>query len=184
MWGPVPVLLCLVAQSCPTLCGPMDFSPPGSSVHGDSPGKNTRVGCHALLQGIFPSQGSNPGRLHCRWILYHLRHQGSPIWGCRRLNLISLDLDLHACFLWIFLPASSFQLPHEPFSPCYLSKDILVVHGAISLSLSLLQTGGLRGRKVMMSCIIDSQASLSHLQNNALQMKSDTNTCMHEPHTM
>ena len=54
-------VLCLVAQSCPTLCNPMDGSPPGSSVHGDSPGQNTGVGCHALLQGIFPSQGSNPG---------------------------------------------------------------------------------------------------------------------------
>ena len=44
---------------------PMDCSPPGSSVHGDSPGKNTGVGCHALLQGIFPTQGSNPGLLYC-----------------------------------------------------------------------------------------------------------------------
>ena len=47
-------------QSCPTLCDPMDCSPPGSSVHGDSPGKNTGGGCDALLQGIFPTQGSNP----------------------------------------------------------------------------------------------------------------------------
>ena len=47
-------------QSCLTLCNPMDCSPPGSSVHGDSPDKNTGVGCHALLQGIFPTQGSNP----------------------------------------------------------------------------------------------------------------------------
>ena len=47
----------LVPQLCPTLCNPMDCSPPGSSVHGDSPGKNTGVGCHALLQGIFPTQG-------------------------------------------------------------------------------------------------------------------------------
>ena len=39
----------------------MDCSLPGSSVHGDSPGKNPGVGCHALLQGIFPTQGSNPG---------------------------------------------------------------------------------------------------------------------------
>ena len=45
-----------VAQSCPTLCDPMDYSPPGSFVHGDSPGKNTGVGCHTLLQGIFPTQ--------------------------------------------------------------------------------------------------------------------------------
>ena len=42
------------------LCDPMDCSPSGSSVHGDSPGKNTGVGCYALLQGIFPTQGSNP----------------------------------------------------------------------------------------------------------------------------
>ena len=48
------------------------------SVHGDSPGKNTGVGCLAFLQGIFPTQGSNPGLLLCRWILYHLSHQESP----------------------------------------------------------------------------------------------------------
>ena len=53
----VCAVLCLFAQLCLTLCNPMDCSPPGSSVHGDSPGKNTGVGCHALLQGIFPTQG-------------------------------------------------------------------------------------------------------------------------------
>ena len=37
------------------------------------------MGCHSLLQEIFPTQGSNPGLLHCRWRLYHLSHQGSPI---------------------------------------------------------------------------------------------------------
>ena len=68
---------CLVAQSCLTLCNPMDRSPPGSSVDGDSPGKNTGVGCHALLQGIFQTQGSNPGFLHCVWLLYQLSYQGS-----------------------------------------------------------------------------------------------------------
>ena len=126
----------LVALSCPTLCDPMDHSPPGSSIHGilqarilewvaipfsrgsfkptslalqggfftpepsgkppahmhgsvscsvmslcdtvdcslcpwDSPGKNTGVGCHSLLQGIFLTQGLNPHLLHCQWILYH-----------------------------------------------------------------------------------------------------------------
>ena len=44
----------------------------------DSPGKNTEVGSHFLLQGIFPTQGLNPSLLLCRQILYHLRHQGSP----------------------------------------------------------------------------------------------------------
>ena len=62
---------------CLTLWDPMDCSPPGSSVHGDSPGKNTGVDCHPLLQGIFPTQGSNPRLLHCRQILHHLSHQGS-----------------------------------------------------------------------------------------------------------
>ena len=46
-------------QSCPILCTSMDCSPPGYSVWEDSPGKNTGVGCHALIQGIFPSQGLN-----------------------------------------------------------------------------------------------------------------------------
>ena len=69
-------VLCLVAQSCPTLCDPMDCSPPGASVYVGPPGKNTGVGCHALIQGIFPTLGSNPGLPHCRQILYHLSHQG------------------------------------------------------------------------------------------------------------
>ena len=70
-------VLCLVTQLCPTLCDPMDCRLPGSSVHGDSPGKNTGVGCHALLQGIFPTQGLNPGLLHCKQILYQLSYQGN-----------------------------------------------------------------------------------------------------------
>ena len=110
-------VLCFVAQSCPTLCDPMDYGPPSLSVQGDSPGKNTGVGCHALLQGdlpnpgikprspalqadsfpseppgkpmntrvgslsllqgIFQTQGSNWGLLHCRWILYQLSYQVS-----------------------------------------------------------------------------------------------------------
>ena len=46
----------LVAQSYPTLCNPMDYSPPGSSIHGDSPDKHTGLGCHGLLHIIFPTQ--------------------------------------------------------------------------------------------------------------------------------
>ena len=70
--------LCLIVQLHLTLCDPMDCSPPGSSVYGDAPGKNTGVGCHALLQGTFPTKGSNPGLSHCRQILYCPSHQGSP----------------------------------------------------------------------------------------------------------
>ena len=60
-------MLCSCAkslQSCPTLCDPMDSILPASSAHGDSPGKNTEVDCHALLQGIFPTHGFNPCLLH------------------------------------------------------------------------------------------------------------------------
>ena len=59
----------------------MDCSLPGSSVHGDSPSKTTGVGCHFLLQRIFPTQGLNSGLPHCRWILYHLSHQGNPVFS-------------------------------------------------------------------------------------------------------
>ena len=69
----------LIAQSCPTLWDPVDCSSPGYSIHGDSPGKNTRVGCHALLQGIFPTQGLKPGLLHYRQILLLYEPPGKPI---------------------------------------------------------------------------------------------------------
>ena len=113
----------LVTQSCPTLCDPMDCSPPGSSVHGDSPRqeywsglpyptpgylpnpgiepkspasqvdslpsgppvkpKNTGMGSLSLLQGIYPTQKSRQGLLHCRWILIY---QGSPWMSCLPQN--------------------------------------------------------------------------------------------------
>ena len=56
-------MLSLVAQPYPTLCDPMDCSPIGSSVHGDSPGKNTGVDCHAFLQGNLPNPGIKPTNL-------------------------------------------------------------------------------------------------------------------------
>ena len=69
-------MLCIVVQSCPTLCDPMGCNLSGSSVHGDSPGKNTGVGCHALLQGIFPTRDwTQVSRIAGR---YCLSHQGSP----------------------------------------------------------------------------------------------------------
>jgi len=55
-----------------------DSSPLGASCPWNSPGKNTGVVSHSLLQGIFLTQGSNPGLPHCRQVLYHLSHQGSP----------------------------------------------------------------------------------------------------------
>jgi len=56
----------------------MDYSPPCSFTGGNSPGKNTGVDCHAVLQGIFLTQEWNRGLLNCRQILYQLSYQGSP----------------------------------------------------------------------------------------------------------
>ena len=57
------------------LCRPCGLSPARLLCPWNSPGKSTRVGCHALFQGIFPTQESNLCLLHCRWILYRLSHQ-------------------------------------------------------------------------------------------------------------
>ena len=86
---------CLVSQSCLTLCDTVDCSPPGSSVHRDCPGKNTEVGCHAFLQGIFPTQGSNPGLLYCMWILYCLKLGKPTLKGGTLICLIHLVISMH-----------------------------------------------------------------------------------------
>ena len=81
--------MCLVAQLCL-------FATPWTVAHqaflsGDSPAKNTGVGYHALRQGIFPTQGSNPGFLHCRRILYQLSYQGSPCCCCCEVASVVSD---------------------------------------------------------------------------------------------
>ena len=80
-----------VAQSCPTLYDPTDCSLPGSIHPWDFPGKSTGVGCHFLLQRIFLTQGLNQGCLHCKWILYHLSHQGRPFFFGKYINWTILD---------------------------------------------------------------------------------------------
>ena len=81
----------LVTQPCSTLCDPMDYKPPGSSVHVNSLGKNIEVGSRSFFQGILLIQGSNLSLLHCSQILFHLSHQGnpwstnsSPVYTCRK----------------------------------------------------------------------------------------------------
>ena len=81
------------SQSCLTLCDPMDCS---SSIRGIFLGKNTGMGCHFLLQGIFLTQESNPGLLYCRQILYHCA-----------INLITenfmwnSDISFFVCFFFL-----------------------------------------------------------------------------------
>ena len=79
----------LVTQSCLT------FYDPRLLCQWDFPGKNPGMSRHSLFQGICPSQGSNPGLLHCRQILYHLSHQG---WAFKRKKskfLYVNDMNLH-----------------------------------------------------------------------------------------
>ena len=87
----------LVAQSCPTFCNPMECSLPDILVHEDSPGKNNGLGCHALLQGIFPTQESNQGLLYYRWILYQLNYQGSP-YNIFLYSELAMHPSLHSLF--------------------------------------------------------------------------------------
>ena len=68
----------LVDMSCPTLANPWIVACQAPLSMGFS-GENTGVGCHFLLQRIFPTQESNPGLLHCRQILYQLSYEGSPL---------------------------------------------------------------------------------------------------------
>ena len=74
-----------VAQSCLTLCNHVDYTVPGIS-----PGQNTGVGSLSLLQGIFPTQGSNPGLPHCPRILYHLSHKVDGITDLMDMSLSKL----------------------------------------------------------------------------------------------
>ena len=71
-----------VKSLSPTLCDPMDCSLPGSSVHGIFQAIFLEWIAISFSRGIFPTQGSNLGLLHCRQTLYHLSHQGNPIQHC------------------------------------------------------------------------------------------------------
>ena len=86
------------------------FSLPGSSVYGDSPGKNTGVSSHSVLQGIFLMQGSNLGLSHCRQLLYCLSHQGSPCLGKHFVCWLLLLFILQS-----LVPAASVNLPRSVF---------------------------------------------------------------------
>ena len=118
--------MCWVTQSCLTLCGLLDYSPPGSSIHGDSPGKNTGGGCHALLQGISPTQELNQGLQHCRQTLYQLSYQGSS----KLTNSITLSIPFlfHIIFTTNVsnLPPLTSGLLHSAF--CYQPVKELIVY--------------------------------------------------------
>ena len=100
---------------------PMNHSLPGPCPW-NSPGKNTGVDCHFLLQGIFPTQGLNLSLLHCWQILYHLSHQGN----IETVNLaLILKSQVRMCsFVFALQPSSVIYSYHKPgtgASACYPS---------------------------------------------------------------
>ena len=98
----------------------MGCSLPGSFVHGNFPGKNTGVGCRDLLQKIFPTQGSNPGLPHCRWILYHLSHRGD--------KAIKVDYtDIHAVVEHHPLFSLSWHIPTIFCAPCFFLGSFILL---------------------------------------------------------
>ena len=76
----------------------------------DSPGKNTRVGCHCLLQWIFPTQGWNP-HLHCRWILCCLSYQGS----------LCVCVCVCVCYVYVYIYIYAMYILHlhKPVISCW-----------------------------------------------------------------
>ena len=96
------------AQSCLTLCNPIDCSPPGSSVHGNSPGKNTGMGCPFFL-GIFPTRERN-SCISCigRWILHH-----HATWEAHVLKQVRGDLSKGRA-VWVEIKEDLVLLRHLP----------------------------------------------------------------------
>ena len=128
-------------QSCPPLCFLMDWSPPGSSVHGDSPDKNTGAGYHALLQGILPTQGLNPDFLHCRQILYRLSHQGSLLHPSSAQNA-SFHLSPESMIARHLTPSTSTFFSTKPLVLSWLLHDVVSWPSPILATLLGTRVGG------------------------------------------
>ena len=152
----------LVTQSCLILCDPMDCDLSESSVHGILQARNTGVGCHSLLQGIFPTQGLNLGLLHCRQILYHLSHQRNllhlrlhvnmwwPKQCIRTKPFTSLQGEKHPLFHLLKITWKKWEIfsTHSKWGPnniyhvwgtIWFSKHLLEIH-------SLTPTASLQGK--------------------------------------
>ena len=99
LWKTLCVWCMLVTQPCLTLCDPSDCSPLGSSIHGFL--QATWAGCYFLLQGMFPTQGSNPGLAHCKQI---------NIWATREAQKTVCESECHSVM------SDSLQ-PHGLYSP-------------------------------------------------------------------
>ena len=117
-----------------TLCDHMDCSPVGSSVHGDSPGQNTGVGCHGLLQGIFPTQGRNHllSLLHCQAGSLPLAPSGKLQQYHLLIDFSSVPVLTYICGLYFRPLFSSFDILSiqisMPHCLCFFGKFFHTVY--------------------------------------------------------
>ena len=112
--------MCVSRSVVSDSCDPHRLHPSSFLCPWDPPGKNTGGGCRLFLQGIFPTQGSNPGLLHCRRILYHLRHQGSPQTSKNGNHFYCVNLHIVLTIQKIFFLFSC------EFDPLHFLKQILL----------------------------------------------------------
>ena len=124
----------LVAQLCPTLCNPMDCSPPASSVHGDSPGKNIGMGCHALLQGNLPNPRIEPRSPVLQVDSLPAEPPGKSISCCIIASILCFHHDA-SLFMSLQLQDISWGFSHL--------RDLLSVEDLLLNSLTCLLVGGL-----------------------------------------
>ena len=123
-------------QLCLNVCNPEDHSPPGSFIHGILPGKNTGMGRHSLLQGIFPTQGSNPHLLH----LLHwqagslpLTPPGKPIFFYRMIAKGMWGWE-KTWFLWLFYQMPAIENFVISFLFCFIINVIKYLHSKVCSS--------------------------------------------------
>ena len=112
--------------ACTKLLHPWDF-----------PGKSTGVDCHFLLHGIFLTQGSNPGLLHCRQTLYHLSHQGSPDKSARQILLSITKAPGKRATQWDTFLNTGCPTPSKYYgkthSPTFIQQSLAITRHPIPL---------------------------------------------------
>ena len=150
-----------VAQSCLTLYNLMLHSP------WNSPGQNTGVGSHSLLQGIFPNEGSNPGLPHCRQVCYQLSHKEiSP--GCSLKGLM-LKLKLQY-FGHLMRRTDWFQIGKGLHQGCILSPCLFNFHAE-----NIMRNAGLEEAQAGMKIAWRNINNLRYADDTTLMAESEEN---------
>ena len=129
--------------------GPTRLLCPSNSL-----GKNTGIGCHFQLQGIFPTQGLNLGLLHCMQILYHLSHQESPDWTSKLFVISQRNENIHTkIYTWLFIAALFVIAPNWKQPKYLIMGDWLNcdISSAVKMQLLIHLTTWMNFKSIMLS---------------------------------